>query len=238
MANNNEILKSAQYKHYDENTKKWIVDAFETVADNVYLANGYTVEEQMYFIDENIADAAIYGMEAQIKIDSLEKEVEDLKEKLNERSYVGMVIESTTLDTQTKVINFYGGKTWKRIENKFIFGAGANVPVNTIGGQASVTLTVNQIPEHAHTGQIPAHTHNLNLPLHRSDKESKGVDCGLVPGSVMDVAYANRVAVYASDQNVSAPNSSTTFTTSTTGRTQSHNNMPPYKAVYIWERTA
>lgn len=234
----NDVLKSAQYKHYDEDTKGWVVDAFETVADNVYLANGYTVEEQMYFIDENIADAAMYGMEAQVKINSLEKEIEDLKQALSERSYVGMIIESTTLDTQSKVIAFYGGTQWKKIEGKFLFGCDLATRAGSTGGKASVELTVNQMPSHVHSGQLPSHSHNLNLPLHRSDKEPKGVDHGLVPRSVMEVAYPNRVAVYASDQNVSAPNPATSFTTSSAGYGQAHENMPPYLSVYIWQRTA
>ena len=74
-------------------------------------------------------------------------------------SHVGQVIMSTTLDTADKVAKVYGGK-WEA------WGAG-RVPVGVnasdsdfstpgkTGGAKTVTLTVEQIPNHTHKSPIP-----------------------------------------------------------------------------------
>lgn len=82
------------------------------------------------------------------------------------RSHVGQVIMSTTLDTAAKVQAIYGG-TWER------WGAG-KVPVgvdpndsdfnapNKSGGSKTVTLTLEQIPNHHHT-IVPKANYNGSL---------------------------------------------------------------------------
>lgn len=49
-------------------------------------------------------------------------------------SYVGMVIHSTTLDTQQKVIEQYGGTTWVKIEGRFLLGQSSSYAINSTGG--------------------------------------------------------------------------------------------------------
>lgn len=51
------------------------------------------------------------------------------------------------------------GGTWVRIKDKFILSAGDTYKNNDIGGSATVTLNINQIPSHTHTG--PSHTHSF-----------------------------------------------------------------------------
>lgn len=66
-------------------------------------------------------------------------------------SHVGQIIFSTTLDTEAKVIAQYGGTAWTQIEGKFILGASTDYAVESTGGEATHTLTINEIPSHSHT---------------------------------------------------------------------------------------
>jgi microcystin-dependent protein len=124
------------------------------------------------------------------------------KSKL-ERSHIGQIIMSTTLNTQAKVIEQYGGTSWTKIEGRFLLGASSSYPVNATGGEATHTLTIDE---------MPSHTHNLKYELNaRATGGSPNIGTGTSVGSEA---------------------------TTSTGGGQPHNNMPPYKAVYIWERTA
>ena len=58
----------------------------------------------------------------------------------------------------TNPSQLFGG-TWSQIKDKFILSAGDTYNNNDIGGSATVTLTINQIPSHTHTG--PSHTHSF-----------------------------------------------------------------------------
>lgn len=46
--------------------------------------------------------------------------------------------------------NFFGG-TWARIEGRFLLGASSSYTVGSTGGEATHTLTVDEMPSHRHT---------------------------------------------------------------------------------------
>lgn len=130
---------------------------------------------------------------------------------LPQMSYIGMIIHSTTFDTEAKVKAFYGGTTWTKIEGKFLLGTSSSHAINTTGGAETVTLTLNQIPSHNH---------------------------GVCGGAGM-FAFKNNAGT--EDPTIKTTGSRAVinlWTTDNAGGGQSHNNMPPYKTVYIWERTA
>lgn len=125
-----------------------------------------------------------------------------------ERSYVGMIIHSTTLNTMAKVVAFYGGTTWIQHSGYVLRGATSGVAANSAaktGGADTVTLATTQIPSHAHLTGI-------------SSTESYGAGPA---GSMTARVYFG--------QSVS--------NTSYTGGGQAHSTVPNYKSVYIWERT-
>lgn len=122
------------------------------------------------------------------------------------QSYVGMVIHSTTLDTEAKVIAQYGGTAWAAIEGMFLLGSSPAHTVGSTGGEETHTLTIDE---------IPPHSHSFNA----------GATC-FADGGTNDVSQAAGSRTY---QYLAIGN---------TGGGQAHNNMPPYKVVYIWERTA
>lgn len=163
-----------------------------------------------------------------------------------------MIIHSTTLDTMEKVIAIYGGTTWEKIEGRFIIGASDNYAVDSEGGAASASITPSGTisnksltPSGSIGGtaltvaQIPSHSHSVKRKL-----------------KVADVSSPSRTVVtgwddtdYHDIKSTSSTGSGATHTHSFTGTAASHNHtftgaaqnvdtMPPYKAVYIWERTA
>ena len=130
-------------------------------------------------------------------------------------SHVGMVIMSTTLDNEDDVIAIYGGTAWSRIEGKFLLGSSSDYPIGSTGGNADAI-----VPQHVHTlDTMYQKVNNLvNLPT------------SLASGSVsvdIPIDLDKEMVLYGASTN--APSGSE----SVTGK-----NMPPYKAVYIWERTA
>ena len=125
----------------------------------------------------------------------------------DKHSHIGMVVQSTTLDTMEKVIEIYGGSEWVLIEGQFLLGASSTYAVNSTGGESEHTLTVSEMPSHAHQQYIIGNS------------GSSGIR--------QDLAYIHSdVQKWIYEQCQSGA----------TGGNTAHNNMPPYRAVYIWER--
>ena len=175
------------------------------------------------------------------------------------RSHVGMIVQSTTLDTEEKVIAIYGGTSWSKIEGRFLLGASSDYAVNSIGGEAAHTLTTAEMPSHTHTN---THRHDVSEKTvnysgdHAHHMFNNGDASGA--GNYIGKAYTNQVAnqysyslvntAYGANMGLTSTGgghthtlnafstNNTSITTSYTGDNSPHNNMPPYKAVYIWER--
>lgn len=101
------------------------------------------------------------------------------------------------------------GGTWTQLKDRFLLGAGSTYTNGSTGGEASHTLTVNEMPSHSHAqyvtvGSGGSLSANCDYDSYVSGKARK------------------------SSQNVS---------TDPAGGGNSHNNMPPYLVVYMWERT-
>lgn len=140
-------------------------------------------------------------------IDTINTNIEEINTDISEinsnLSHVGMIIHSTTLDTMEKVIAIYGGTKWVKIEGRFLLGQSSSYNINSIGGESTHTLTVNEMPSHSHSTST---CYSDNSPW-------DGI-----------MRATNRGGQVATGVNA-------------TGGGQAHNNMPPYKVVYIWERT-
>ena len=106
--------------------------------------------------------------------------------------------------------NLFGG-TWEQIKDKFLLSAGDTYSAGSTGGEATHTLTVDEMPSHNH-----AFTNNQRAMT------DTGATNGW--GSAITNTGGN---YYASATNMQ-----------TTGGSQPHNNMPPYLAVYVWRRVS
>lgn len=111
------------------------------------------------------------------------------------------------------------GGTWTRIYNKFLIGGGSNYTIGTEGGEEFHQLTVAEMPSHTHA-------------IQRNDTwETAGF-------TIIDTKSGSKWGVgpnksYKGDAGVGPYGN-----LNNTGNDAPHNNMPPYRAVWMWRRTA
>lgn len=125
---------------------------------------------------------------------------------------VGSIYQSTTKSTSPA--DMFGG-TWAELGGKFLVGfttaAGTFHTAGATGGAETHTLA---------TTEIPAHNHSID-PSHVMSQVGAD-DWQFANGSggeqALKLQYTQAIA--------------------NTGGGGAHNNLPPYKVVYIWERTA
>ena len=102
------------------------------------------------------------------------------------------------------------GGTWQRLEDCFLLAAGTEYTAGTTGGEAEHTLTIEEMPNHRH---------DLTYIAYR-DRSASGLR-------------------FVTDWDHFRPRASDdAFFTNTQGGGHAHNNMPPYKAVYVFVRIA
>ena len=116
------------------------------------------------------------------------------------------------------------GGTWEQIQGKFLLGMSSSYPAGSQGGEASHTLTTEEMPSHGHN---PANEAGYSGFITNSKKAFSIGDMGSQSGSGRYYPYAS--AAFDISRNT---------LTGTTGGGKSHNNMPPYLSIYIWKRTA
>lgn len=130
--------------------------------------------------------------------------------------------------------SFLGG-TWERIQDRFLLSAGSTYSAGTTGGEATHTLTIDEMPSHTHIQNEHNHTQNQ----HRHSGPATDLNAGRANKN-NDIMMRGGVVGNGSGYSdyKTATNNSTTATNQNTGGGQEHNNMPPYLAVYMWKRTA
>lgn len=137
------------------------------------------------------------------------------------QSYVGMIIHSTTLDTQAKVIAQYGGTTWIQHSGYFLRGASSGVTANTAiatGGSDDAVVV-----KHTHTQNPHSHT--------PANGTNFGVYGAIGENQFYFMGQPNNNGNFSSATSSEAP------TINETGVDGTGKNIPAYKSVYIWERT-
>lgn len=144
------------------------------------------------------------------------QQIEVLQTRINNQYPVGSIFISTSSANPSET---FGG-TWVQIaQGRTLIGVGS-IAENTVATYGTVTADeINPVVndrggEVKHTltvAEMPAHTHGVGYGANTTSGTS------------------------------AIPNFSSTLTspnTTSAGSSQSHNNMMPYLAVYIWERTA
>ena len=125
---------------------------------------------------------------------------------------VGSIYISTV---STSPSTLFGG-TWERIKDTFLLAAGSTYAAGETGGEATHTLTVDEMPIHSHNMYFYSEGGNL------ADGNDYVGDRAVPLGQAVESreTYWHKMLQ------------------TKTGGSQSHNNMPPYLAVYVWKRTA
>ena len=111
----------------------------------------------------------------------------------------------------TSPASLFGG-TWESISGRFLLGADSAYSAGSTGGEATHTLTVDEMPGH----------------YNRLKNISWGGE------SSATVSHNGSYLVY--DHNGSTPITNDYY--ENVGGGAAHNNMPPYLSVYMWQRTA
>lgn len=111
---------------------------------------------------------------------------------------------------ETDPAALFGG-VWERLEDVFLLAAGDSFAPGSTGGEAEVQLTAEQMPKHTHGG------------LFRTDGTQLSLSSGQ-GGEQLELTGNESVSEYAE------------VWTGYAGEDATHNNMPPYLAVYAWKR--
>ena len=169
-----------------------------------------------------VVDGTFENAELSQTINDIQGDISDI---VNVIYPVGAIYMSAT---QTHPSLLFGG-TWEQIEDTFLLCAGENYELGDTGGEESHQLT---------TGELPAHTHG-----------SKSLT-GQYSTLSWSTATASGIIEETSESNsLAGPSTGSSFgnhtieidashTHDSVGSGTSHNNMPPYLAVYVWKRTA
>lgn len=128
----------------------------------------------------------------------------DVSTVLNKVYPVGAIYMSVN-STNPKTL--FGG-TWVQIKDRFLLAAGTTHKAGATGGEATHTLTVDEIPNHQHVLWYP----------NAGGEQSAAI--GYPEAGSKNTWYAEASK------------------TGGAGGGTAHNNMPPYLAVYVWKRTA
>lgn len=132
------------------------------------------------------------------------------------------------------------GGVWQKLEGRFLLGANASYSVGSEGGEDMHTLTKNELPSHTHDATIKAFTYNGNkIQFFNAVDANKGgswySDDQFMIAAARRVSSTTGVDHVLNESNLETGKA---IETANTGGGASHNNMPPYRAVNIWRRTA
>jgi microcystin-dependent protein len=102
------------------------------------------------------------------------------------------------------------GGSWEQIKDRFLLSAGDTYVAGSTGGEATHTLTTQEMPRHNHMFAL-------------ADPQA-----GTLGG---DYTCINRDAYEVNDHGWAD-----TTIVMHAGKSAAHNNMPPYLTVYMWKR--
>lgn len=101
------------------------------------------------------------------------------------------------------------GGTWEQVKDRFVLAAGGSYWVGETGGEATHTLSYNEMPAHNHTQYVTANENSGGTATRQDwNRDTTGL-----------TLYEQ-------------------CSTGMAGGGLPHNNMPPYIAAYCWKRTA
>lgn len=170
--------------------------------------------------------AATAGEVSQLKSDKLDKTAtaadasklggKTLAEIMLTLYPVGSIYMSVSA---TSPASLFGG-TWEQLKDRFLVGAGSTYSAGSTGGEATHTLSINEIPSHA--GHLYGNAGQLN-----GKGDAKGKWLAEVKNNGSSTSYGWN---YANNEYYPVNRS--------LGDGAAHNNMPPYLAVYMWRRVS
>lgn len=143
--------------------------------------------------------------------------------------------------------NIFGGE-WKRIQDTFLLAAGVNYEAGATGGEENHQLTEAETPVASHTHNFTQPTITISPASHYHTLNNASIIQAGPGGSGHYIGSSGSWQVVRNDNATYGKKTTTSTTISasakngavqervTTNTITPHNNMPPYLAVYIWER--
>lgn len=168
-------------------------------------------------LDDGIAQAKQYAEQAQGYAESIDPGNFYTKEEADARYLprsfcpydVGDILTTSKAGNPSQR---WPGTSWQQIKDVFLLAAGDTYTAGSTGGEAT----------HALTGEENGpHTHNVNIRMSGVNTSREAI----VPSSY-------------SWTNTYEQTSPAVDILQSSGSGTPHNNMPPYLAVYMWQRTA
>lgn len=149
-------------------------------------------------------------------------DMNEIKRVVNSLANLFFPIKKVVIFNDNDDHSNYLGFTWERIASgKMLVGIdSADTDFNTIGktgGEKEHTLTINEMPAHSHKLQG-----NTNVVFDENP--------------IYPYLLASAKRGYANGDSVIFGDGYTINDTTNTGGGQSHNNMPPYQVVALWQR--
>lgn len=117
------------------------------------------------------------------------------------------------------------GGTWKRIKDRFLLSAGDTYAAGTTGGSADSVVV-------SHTHEQKAHSHGFS----KGDKVWTTASGSTEPGNQISGTAKYYAATSKKDYTWIDRTDSATPGINSTGESGVGKNMPPYLAVYVWQR--
>ena len=189
--------------------------------EDIYFKDAFTKTQNNLNIEVN--NASIDSLESRNNNFSLDCQgnliVKSINaEQMNIQNILDMIypVDSIYISlNNTNPSTLFGG-VWEQIKDKFLLCAGDTYNAGSTGGEATHTLTINEMPKHHH---------DMYDSIYGGFVNSVGVrqDGGGSNHKVPNYAQTNAYSVYRPGD---------------TGGNQAHNNMPPYLAVYAWKRVS
>ena len=175
---------------------------------NIHIGTDEPTDESNVWIDTDEPITSISGVDEATVDEKIEAALEPYAQTANLLNLIYPVGSIYMSVNSTSPATLFGG-TWEQIKDCFLLGAGGNYDVLSTGGEATHTLTVDEIPPHRHKMKAESTSGSLDYVLTDLKGYTKEYQ------NYRDLPYLDY-----------------------TGGGAAHNNMPPYLAVYVWKRTA
>lgn len=149
------------------------------------------------------------------KVTTNTNDISSLKSGLTNKIYpVGSIYMSVN---STNPAVLFGG-SWEQLKDRFLLAAGSTYAAGSTGGEASHTLTVNEMPKHNH--EMPPWMWAVSAGFNNGTNNISG---GTSTGNAIPYTDGKSKQSQYSES---------------VGGGSAHNNMPPYLTIYMWKRTA
>lgn len=142
----------------------------------------------------------------------------------------------------TNPSELFGGE-WERIQDRFLLASGTTYTNGSTGGSADAVVVKHNHTQNPHNHTQNAHSHGTKydgslyvVKEKASGASNKRVTTVSSGSTYVDTSSGANFHNYNSTESITATNQQQTATNKEAGVDGTGKNLPPYLAVYMWER--